>query len=151
MLHAARWKCRTQKIAKNSPSAHHRINLSGYIFTTKPHIDNRKILVKQQYLRPTCPYIMANFGLLAAEVVSLVLEPQLISTGVASWQRYCTARHSSSGRQRNFAALNRGSHLYLAGLPSRWALAHILVMPGLWFLHGVLTIRVLTHSAWNDS
>ena len=38
-----------------------------------------------------------------------------------------TARHSSIGRQANFAALNRGveSDLYLAGRPSRWALAHI--------------------------
>jgi len=39
-----------------------------------------------------------------------------------------TARHSSSGRQPNFAALNRGRHLYSAGWPSRWALAHILVL-----------------------
>jgi len=38
-----------------------------------------------------------------------------------------TARHSSSGRQPNFAALNRGRHLYSTGRPSRWALAHILV------------------------
>ena len=38
------------------------------------------------------------------------------------------ARHSSSGRQPNFAALNRGRHLYLEGRPSRWALAHILVL-----------------------
>ena len=39
-----------------------------------------------------------------------------------------TARHSSSGRRPNFAALNRGRHLYSAGrLSSRWALAHILV------------------------
>jgi len=37
-----------QKIAKNSPSAHHRITLSGYIFATKAHIDNRKKIVKQQ-------------------------------------------------------------------------------------------------------
>jgi len=36
-----------------------------------------------------------------------------------------TARHSSIGRQSNFAALNRGHHLYSAGRPSRWALAHI--------------------------
>jgi len=36
-----------------------------------------------------------------------------------------TARHSSSGRQPNFAALNRGRHLYSARRPSRWALAHI--------------------------
>ena len=32
------------------------------------------------------------------------------------------------GYQRNFAALNRGRHLYMAGRPSRWALAHMLVM-----------------------
>jgi len=38
-----------------------------------------------------------------------------------------TAQHSSSGRQPNFAALNRGRRLYSAGRPSRWALAHILV------------------------
>jgi len=30
----------------------------------------------------------------------------------------------------NFAALNRGRHLYSAGRPSRWALAHILVFCG---------------------
>ena len=41
------------------------------------------------------------------------------------WQRYCTA--SSSGRQPNFAALNRERHLCSTGRPSRWALAHILV------------------------
>ena len=51
--------------------------------------------------------------------------------GFASWQRYCTA--SSSGRKPNFAALNRGRHLCLAGRPSGWALAHILVQHN---LHG---------------
>ena len=44
---------------------------------------------------------------------------------------YCigrvTARHSSSGRQRNFTALSRGRHPYSAGGPSHWASAHILV------------------------
>jgi len=36
-----------------------------------------------------------------------------------------TAWHSSIGHQPNFAVLNRGRHLYSAGRPSRWALAHI--------------------------
>ena len=36
------------------------------------------------------------------------------------------ARHSSSGHEPNFAALSTGRHLYSAGRPSRWALAHIL-------------------------
>ena len=39
-----------------------------------------------------------------------------------------TARHSSSGCQSNFAAFSRGLHKYLAGRPSRWASAQILVI-----------------------
>jgi len=39
-----------------------------------------------------------------------------------------TVRHSSSGRQPNFAALSTGRHLHSVGRPSRWALAHILVL-----------------------
>jgi len=38
---------------------------------------------------------------------------------------WANARHSSIGCQPNFAALNRGHHLYSAWRPSRWALAHI--------------------------
>jgi len=50
VLHAARWKYRTQNVAKKSPSGHHRTTLSGCIFATKAHIDNRKKPDKQQYL-----------------------------------------------------------------------------------------------------
>jgi len=35
---------------KKSPSWHHHTTLSGCIFATKTHIDNRKKLAKQQYL-----------------------------------------------------------------------------------------------------
>ena len=50
LLHAARWKCRTQKSRQKSPSGHHRTTLSGYIFATKAHIDNRKKVFKQRYV-----------------------------------------------------------------------------------------------------
>ena len=41
--------------------------------------------------------------------------------------------HSTrSAGQPNFAALSRGRYLYLAGRPSRWALAHILVLKCPW-------------------
>jgi len=50
VLHAARWKCRNQKIAKKSKSWHHRTTLSGYTFATKARIDNRKKTLKRQYL-----------------------------------------------------------------------------------------------------
>jgi len=39
-----------------------------------------------------------------------------------------TARHSSSGRQPNFAALNTRRHLYSAWRPWCYAFAHILVL-----------------------
>jgi len=73
VLHAARWKYRTQKWRKKSPSAHHRTTLSGHIFVTEAHIDNWKKFVKQHCsIVPKCLYNMVNFGPLAAEIVSLV-------------------------------------------------------------------------------
>jgi len=71
VLHATRWKYRTQKVAKNSPSGHRRTTLSGYIFAIKAQIDNRKKIVKQQYL----PHLSLQYGELrplAAEIGSLV-------------------------------------------------------------------------------
>jgi len=110
VLHAARWKYRTQKLRKKSPSRHHRTTLLGCIFATKAYIDNWKKLLSSN----TCPRTMVNFGPLTAEI------------GSGVWGHPCkfqrvsrlgsvTARHSSSGRQPNFAALNRGRHLYSAG------------------------------------
>jgi len=72
----------------------------------------------------TRSYNMVNFGPLTAEICWRVWAPQQISMG--SHLGSVTAWHSSSGRQPDFAALNRVCHLYLAGRPSRWALAHIL-------------------------
>ena len=55
----------------------------------------------------TCPHNMVNFGPLAAEIVFVSLghpcKFQRVSRLVG-----VTARHSSTGRQPNFAALNRG-------------------------------------------
>ena len=98
--------------------------MSGYIFATKAHIDNRKKLLSIT-MSSRCPYSMVNFGPLAAEIDCRVW-------GTIIFQRVSrlgsvTARQSSSGCQPNFAALNRGRHLCSAGRPSRWALAHILV------------------------
>ena len=130
MLHAARWKYRTQKSRQKSPSGHHRTTLSGYIFATKACIDNRKNMLSSN-ISSTCPRNRMNFGPLMAEIVSLVWgTPSGSLRHSCKFQRVSrlgsvTARHSSSGRQPNFAALNRGRHLYSAGRPSRWALAHI--------------------------
>ena len=72
----------------------------------------------------TCPHNMVNFGPLAAEIISLVWGTPANFSGfrVLAALLHCIY---SSGRQPNFAALNRGRHLHSAGRPPRWALAHI--------------------------
>ena len=71
----------------------------------------------------TCPHNMVNFGPLAAEIVSLVWGTPGNFNGfrvlAALLHRTLVVGVSQT------AALNRGRHLYSAGRPSRWALAHI--------------------------
>ena len=123
MLHAARCKCRTQKSRQKSPSVYHPTTLSGYIFATKACIDNRKKNLLSSSISSTCPHNMVNFGPLAAEIVSLVWGTPSNFNGfrvlVALLHGTLVVGVSQT------AALNRGCHLYLAGRPSRWALAYI--------------------------
>jgi len=67
VLHATRWKHRTQKTRQKSPCGHHHTNLSGYIVATKACTDNRKKLINSN-TSSTCPDNMVNFGPLAAEI-----------------------------------------------------------------------------------
>ena len=74
----------------------------------------------------TCPHNMVNFGPLAAEIVSLVWGTPGNFYG---FHLLAALMHGTLvvGVSQS-AALNRGRHLYSAGRPSRWTLAHILVM-----------------------
>ena len=126
VLHEDRCKCRTQKSRQKSPSGHHPTNLSGYIFATKACVDNRKKLVKQQYLLYICP----QYG----ELRPTSGWDRFVSLGhpgtpgnFNEFRVFAALLHGSSGRQPN-CSVNRGCHLYSAGRPSRWALAHILVV-----------------------
>jgi len=110
---------------KKSPSRHHRTTLSGYIFATKARIDNqKKKLVKQQRL---ILHMSSQYGELRPpsgwDLLASLRHPSKFQW--VSRLGSVTARHSSGGRQANIAALNRGRHLYSAGRPSCWALAHI--------------------------
>ena len=71
----------------------------------------------------TCPHNMVNFGPLAAEIVSLVWGTPGNFNG---FRVLAALLHGTVvvGVSQT-AALNRGRHLYSAGRPSRWALAHI--------------------------
>ena len=111
LLHAARWKCTNtgrKKVAKNRhlgtiPQLCRAISSQLKHVST---IGNK--LVKQQYLVYMSPQ--------HAE-----LRPN------SGWDHLVSLGHSSSGRQPNSVALNRGRHLCSPGRPSRWVLAHILV------------------------
>jgi len=72
VLHAARWKSRMQKIAKNLPSGHHRTTLSGCIFAIKAHIDNQKKNMLSSNISSTCLQNMADSSPLTAEIGSWV-------------------------------------------------------------------------------
>ena len=68
---------------------------------------------------------MVNFGPLASEIVSLVWGTPGNFDG---FRVLAVLLHGTLAvGVSQTAALNRGRHLYSAGRPSRWALAHILV------------------------
>ena len=74
-----------------------------------------------------CPHNMVNFSSLAAEIGFQFGAVQPISTAFASWQRYCTAVNYS-GRQPNFAALNKGPPMFGSVAITLGIDPHILVL-----------------------
>jgi len=76
---------------KKSPSQHHRMTLSGYIFATKACINNRKENLLNSNTSCICPHNMVNFGPLTAEISSGVCSTPANFCGFALWQHYCTA------------------------------------------------------------
>jgi len=126
MLSAARWKCRTQKVAKN----HHLSTIAQFcraISSQRRHASTSGKDLLSRYISP--PYA-SQYGELRPtsgwDRSGSWGHPSLFQW-VSRLGSVITARPSSIGRQPNFAALSRGRHLYSAGRPSRWALAHILV------------------------
>jgi len=115
---------------KNSPSGHHRTTLSGYIFAAiysqLRHVSTIEKNLLSSNISSTCPHNLANVGPLTAEIGSVVWGTPANFNGfhILSALRHGTLVVGVS----QTAALNRGRHLYSAGRPSRWALAHILVI-----------------------
>jgi len=110
---------------KKSPFWHHRTTLLGCIFVAKACIDNQKKNLLNSDTSSTCPHNMVNFSILTAEICWQVWGTPANFNGF----RFLAALLHSTlvvGVSQT-AALNRGRHLYSAGQPSLWALAHILV------------------------
>jgi len=88
-----------------------------------------KELFRQQYnISFTCLHNMVNCGPLMAEICWRVWGAPANFNGfrVSAALLHGTLVVGVS-QTLNFAVLNTERHLYLAGRPSRWALAHILV------------------------
>ena len=86
LLHAARWKHRTQKVAKNR----HLCTIAQLCRTISSQLRHVSTIGKNllsSNMSSTCPHNMANFGPLAAEIDPVVWGTLQISTGFASWQR----------------------------------------------------------------
>ena len=79
VLHAARWKYRTQKLRQNRPLR----TIAQLYRQSEKNLLNGSISF-------ICLYIMVNLGPLTAEICWRVWGTQQISTGFASWFRYCS-------------------------------------------------------------
>jgi len=99
MLHAAHWKYRTQKIAKNSPSVHHRTTSSGYVFTTKARVDNQKKNLLSSNVSPRCLHNMVNIGPLATEICWRVWGSPANFNGFRFLAALLQRRHSPEANQ----------------------------------------------------
>ena len=122
MLLAARCKYRTQKRRKNCD-----LGAIAQICRDESsqlkHVSTIGKKLVSSNMSCTCPYNMANFGPLVAEIVSLVWG---IPANFNGFRVLAALLHGILvvGVSQT-AAFNRGRHLYLAGRPSGWALAHI--------------------------
>ena len=103
MLHVARWKYRTQKIAKNSPSGHHHTTLSGCIFTTKARIDNQKKNLLSIIISSRCPHNVVNFGPITTKIGPVVWGAPANFNGFHVLAALLQRRRSPETNQRNVA------------------------------------------------
>ena len=90
VLHAVRWKYRTQNIAKNRHLGTI-AQICWAISSQLRHVSTTRKKSSNSNISSICPDNMANFGPLTAEIGLPVWAPLQISTGFASRQPYCTA------------------------------------------------------------
>jgi len=107
MLHAARWKCRTQKIGKNSLSAQHHTTLLSCILSTKARIDNRKKNLLNSNMSVIWLHNMLNLGPLVAEINWQVWGTLASFKGFSFWLHYC----SDAARQKSTKPCSMFGHL----------------------------------------
>ena len=101
---------------KKSPTAHHCTNLSSYIFASNACIDNRKNLLNVNI--STCPYSMANFSPLMAEIGSGVWGTRQIST--ASLVQRCRSQKANQNLYDVWLSSALVHYMYIFGALAPW-------------------------------
>jgi len=113
---------------KRSPKSRHLgtiVQLCRAISSQRRHISTTGKNLLSSNISSRCPHNMLNYGLLAAEINPVAWGTPANFNG---FRVLAALLHGSQVVSvSRTAALNRGHHLCLAGQPSRWALAHILV------------------------
>ena len=92
---------------------------------------------------------MVNFGPLATEIRWRVWGTPANFNGFAAWQPYCTVLQQWASAK--LCGVEQKAHLYSAGRPSRWALAHIstsFFFPLVISAVGEWTSTILPHMVW---
>jgi len=114
---------------KNDAKNHHLGTIAQFCWAVSSqlrHVSKIGKKLLRSNTSSTCPHNMVNFGPLTAEISSGVWGTPANFNGFPILA--ALLHGNTSGRQPNFAALNRGCHLYSARRPSRLALVHILVI-----------------------
>jgi len=126
VLQAARWKCWTHKISKNLPFGHHRTTCWAISLQLR-HVSTVGKNLLNSNVSPTRPHNMVDFGLLAAEISSLVWGTPANFIRF-SCLRFVTAATSLNGNQPNLARC----------LAISWAGTLYIQFPGLLSCNGIL-------------
>jgi len=123
MLQVPHWKCGTQK----TPKMRHLVTIAQRAISSQlRHVSTSGKNLLRSNMSSRCPHNMVNFGPLAAEICWRVSGTPANFNGfrilAALWHGSQVVSVSET------TSLNRGRHLCSAWRPSRWALAHILVL-----------------------
>ena len=153
VLHAARWKYRTQKWRKNSPSVHHRTTLWVWIFATKTYVDNRKKLVNQQYLLHMLPQNIEIRSRSGCEVLQWACLSVCLSARISQKQHVWASRnflYVLTVVVRRGPLLRSDDSTICNVLPILWMIYHVCTKAnGTWYMdnHWGNTINTL-EVAW---
>jgi len=141
VLHAARLKYRTQNDAKMTQKNRQLRTIAQICRAESSQLRHASTIGKKTFKQQYLLHMLPQYGELRPtsgwDRIGSLRHPSKFQR--VSCLGSVTARHSSSGRQPNFVALNRGRHLYSAGRP--WRCPHSSVL----FCNQRISYRIVSY------